>query len=124
MLSTKPMLQSKRDMKVCLICGTNILLDHRMMDEHGLPVHTSCPRSSEVFATADVVSDIGTFMQNVGAAWLMVSLGAGPIYVALTQTASSLPYLLLALPAGSAGDIFDRRTLVLGHRVVDDGCSG
>jgi len=25
---------------------------------------------------ADVVSDIGTFMQNVGAAWLMVSLGA------------------------------------------------
>jgi MFS family permease len=58
-------------------------------------------------------SDIGTFMQNVGAAWLMVSLGAGPIYVALTQTAASLPYFLLALPAGSAGDIFDRRKLVL-----------
>ncbi len=62
---------------------------------------------------ADVVSDIGTFMQNVGAAWLMVSLGAGPIYVALTQTAASLPYFLPALPAGSAGDIFDRRKLVL-----------
>ena len=62
---------------------------------------------------ADVVSDIGTFMQNVGAAWLMVSLGAGPIYVALTQTAASLPYFLLALPAGSAGDIFDRRKLIL-----------
>jgi MFS family permease len=62
---------------------------------------------------ADVVSDIGTFMQNVGAAWLMVSLGAGPIYVALTQSAASLPYFLLALPAGSAGDIFDRRKLVL-----------
>jgi len=62
---------------------------------------------------ADVVSDIGTFMQNVGAAWLMVSLGAGPIYVALTQTAASLPYFLLALPAGSAGDIIDRRKLVL-----------
>jgi MFS family permease len=62
---------------------------------------------------ADFVSDIGTFMQNVGAAWLMVSLGAGPIYVALTQTASSLPYFLLALPAGSAGDIFDRRKLIL-----------
>jgi MFS family permease len=62
---------------------------------------------------ADVVSDIGTFMQNVGAAWLMASLGAGPIYVALTQTAASLPYFLLALPAGSAGDIFDRCKLVL-----------
>jgi len=62
---------------------------------------------------ADFASDVGTFMQNVGAAWLMVSLGAGPIYVALTQTASSLPYFLLALPAGSAGDIVDRRKLIL-----------
>jgi MFS family permease len=62
---------------------------------------------------ANVVSDIGAFMQNVGAAWLMVSLGAGPAYVALTQTAASLPYFLLALPAGSAGDIVDRRKLVL-----------
>ena len=62
---------------------------------------------------ADVVSDVGTFMQNVGAAWLMVSLGAGPIYVALTQTAAALPYFLLALPAGSAGDIVDRRKLIL-----------
>lgn len=62
---------------------------------------------------AAFVSDIGTFMQSVGAAWLMVSLHAGPIYVALTQTASSLPFFLLALPAGSAGDIFDRRKLIL-----------
>jgi len=62
---------------------------------------------------ADVISDAGAFMQNVGAAWLMVSLGAGPIYVALTQTAASLPYFLLALPAGAAGDIVDRRKLIL-----------
>src|ERR1700676_546245 len=62
---------------------------------------------------ADVVSDVGTFMQSVGAAWLMVSLNAGPMYGALTQTASSLPFFLLALPAGSAGDIVDRRKLIL-----------
>src|SRR5258707_1810911 len=62
---------------------------------------------------ADVLSDIGTFMQSVGAAWLMVSLGAGPMYVALTQTASALPFLLLALPAGAIGDIVDRRRLIL-----------
>jgi MFS family permease len=64
---------------------------------------------------ADVISDVGTFMQNVGAAWLMVSLGAGPIYVALTQTTGSLPYFLFALPAGSAVDIFDRRKLEEAH---------
>ena len=62
---------------------------------------------------ADLVSDIGTFMQNVGAAWLMVSLHAGPGYVALIQTAAALPYFLLALPAGSANDIFARRRLIL-----------
>ena len=62
---------------------------------------------------ADLVSDIGTFMQGVGAAWLMVSQGAGPLLVALTQTASALPFFLLALPAGALGDIFDRRRLIL-----------
>jgi MFS family permease len=62
---------------------------------------------------ANLVSDVGSFMQSVGAAWMMVSMHAGPIYVALTQSASSLPFFLLALPAGSAGDIFDRRKLII-----------
>ena len=62
---------------------------------------------------ADVMSDVGTFMQTVGAAWLMVSLGAGPMYVALTQTASALPFFVFALPAGAIGDIVDRRRLIL-----------
>src|SRR5260370_1749186 len=62
---------------------------------------------------ADLVSDAGTFMQGVGAAWLMVSQGAGPLLVALTQTASAFPFFLLALPAGALGDIFDRRKLIL-----------
>jgi MFS family permease len=62
---------------------------------------------------ADLASDIGTFMQSVGAAWLMVSLGASTSIIALTQTASTLPFFLLALPAGAIGDIVDRRKLVL-----------
>ena len=62
---------------------------------------------------ADVVSDVGTFMQSVGGAWLMVSLSAGPMYVALVQTASALPFFLLALPAGAIGDIVDRRKVIL-----------
>jgi MFS family permease len=62
---------------------------------------------------ADIASDVGTFMQSVGAAWLMVSLNAGPLYVALTQTASALPFFIFALPAGSIGDIVDRRKLIL-----------
>src|ERR1700739_4817478 len=66
---------------------------------------------------ADLVSDIGTFMQGVGAAWLMVSQGGGPLLVALIQTASALPFFLLALPAGALGDIFDRRKLIVATEV-------
>lgn len=62
---------------------------------------------------ADIASDVGTFMQSVGAAWLMVSLNAGPLYIALIQTASALPFFIFALPAGAIGDIVDRRKLVL-----------
>ncbi len=62
---------------------------------------------------ASFVADLGSFMQSVGAAWLMVSMQAGPIYVALTQTAATLPFFLLGLPAGALGDIVDRRKLIL-----------
>jgi MFS family permease len=63
---------------------------------------------------ADFVSDVGAFMQAVGAAWLMTSLSSSPLQIALIQTASALPFFLLALPAGSIGDIVDRRKLILG----------
>jgi len=35
------------------------------------------------------------------------------MYVALTQTASALPFFVFALPAGAIGDIVDRRRLIL-----------
>ncbi len=66
---------------------------------------------------SNLVSDIGTFMQSVGAAWLMTSLTKSPLYIALIQTATALPFFLLALPAGSIGDIFDRRKLILGTEI-------
>jgi hypothetical protein len=58
MLSTKPMLQSQQDMEICLICGTNILLDHRMMDEHGVPVHTSCHEKRLLLNAATQQTDL------------------------------------------------------------------
>jgi MFS family permease len=66
---------------------------------------------------ADLVSDIGTFMQTVAAAWLMTTLTTSSVYIALIQTASALPFFLLALPAGAIGDIFDRRKLILSTEI-------
>jgi MFS family permease len=62
---------------------------------------------------ASVASNVGTWMQNVGATWLMASLTPSPLLVALMQTATSLPIFLVGLPAGAMADIVDRRRLLL-----------
>ncbi|HMD50471.1 MAG TPA: MFS transporter, partial [Bryobacteraceae bacterium] len=62
---------------------------------------------------ASIVSNIGTWMQNVGAAWAMTTMAPSPLLVALVQTATNLPVFLLGVPAGAFGDIVDRRKLLL-----------
>jgi len=62
---------------------------------------------------AQFASNVGTWMQTVGAQWLMGDLGGGALLVALVQTASALPIFLLAVLAGALGDILDRRRLLL-----------
>jgi len=62
---------------------------------------------------ASLASNLGTWVQNVGAAWLMTSLAPEPFVVALVQAASNLPFFLLALPAGALADVVDRRRLAL-----------
>jgi MFS family permease/uncharacterized damage-inducible protein DinB len=62
---------------------------------------------------AAVASNIGTWMHTVGASWLMTTLAASPLLVALVQTATTLPVFLLGLPAGVMADLVDRRKLLL-----------
>ena len=62
---------------------------------------------------ATIVSNVGTWMQDVGAGWLMTSLSSSPSMVALVEAADSLPIMLLALPAGAIADIVDRRRLLI-----------
>jgi MFS family permease len=62
---------------------------------------------------ASLTSSIGTWMHEVGAAWLMTSLTVSAVMVALMQSAASLPIVLLALPAGAIADIADRRRMLI-----------
>jgi MFS family permease len=62
---------------------------------------------------AQAVSNIGTWMQSTGAAWLMTSLDPSPLMVALVQTASSIPIFFLGVAAGALADIVDRRLLLI-----------
>lgn len=60
-----------------------------------------------------LVSYLGTWMNDVGAGWLMATLAPSPAMVALVQTAATLPVLLFSLPAGALADIVDRRQLLI-----------
>ena len=62
---------------------------------------------------AAVISYTGTWMQNVGAGWLMTQLSTSPLMVSLVQAAAAIPVFLVVLPAGALADMMDRRRLLL-----------
>lgn len=62
---------------------------------------------------ASLASNIGTWMQNVAAVWLMTSLTTSTTLVALVQSATALPMLVLAVFAGALADVADRRRLII-----------
>ncbi|WP_155025505.1 MFS transporter [Enterobacter hormaechei] len=74
------------------------------------------PLSQPVFRMlwiATVVSNVGSWMSDVGINWSMLTLSADPLDIALVQAASSLPMFLFALPSGVMADIVDRRKYLL-----------
>ena len=62
---------------------------------------------------AQLGSMLGTWMQTVGAQWILVETPDSTALVALVQVATTLPMLLFALPAGALADIMDRRVLLI-----------
>lgn len=67
---------------------------------------------------ATIVSNVGTWMNDVGSSWLMTTLSPSPLWVAMVQTATTLPMFLFALPGGALADVVDRRKLLLASQVL------
>ncbi len=67
--------------------------------------------------SANIVSNVGTLMQSVGAAWLMTSLTTSTTLVGLVQTAATLPVFLVGLLAGAMADTVERKTLLFWAQV-------
>ncbi|EHB58444.1 protein of unknown function DUF894 DitE [Mycolicibacterium rhodesiae JS60] len=80
------------------------------MAEAWAPLRNAAFRSLFVAA---LVSNIGTWMQTVGAQWFLVIEEADPTVVALVQTASLSPTLILTVFAGALADRLDRRRLLI-----------
>jgi MFS family permease len=90
------------------------------------PVSAWAPLRIRIYRTlwiAQLTSNVGTWMQMVGAQWLMGSLSSDPLLVALIQTALTLPLFLVGFPAGAIGDIFDRRRVLLLAQSFMLGCA-
>src|ERR1700757_2032531 len=76
---------------------------------------------------AAIISYIGTWMQAVGAGWMMTVLTMSPLMVGLVQAAVALPVFLVILPAGALADMVDRRRFLLitqGWMVLASGALG
>jgi MFS family permease len=67
---------------------------------------------------AQLVTNIGTWVEDVGEGWMMTSMTSSPLLIALVETSATLAMFSLALPAGALADIVDRRRLLLASQSV------
>jgi len=77
--------------------------------ESGGPMAPFRHRAFALLWLATVASNVGTWMHDVGAGWLMTELAPSPALVAAVQAATTLPIFLFALLAGAVADILDRK---------------
>ena len=84
---------------VCLIMTTS--LSPPAPSRPGSPLSPFRHRAFAVVWTAVLVSNIGIWMQNAAAGWLMTSLDPDPRIVAMVQVATALPIFLFGVPAGA-----------------------
>ncbi|NZA27975.1 MFS transporter [Luteimonas sp. SJ-92] len=62
---------------------------------------------------AVLIGNIGTWIHEVSAAWVMAENTGSPLMVAAVQAATTLPVVLLAVFAGTLADIVDRRKYLI-----------
>ena len=70
-------------------------------------------RNFRLFFIGQGISLVGTWMQNVGEGWLILTLTNSPFYVGLTAALSSLGVLLFSLYAGVIADRTDKRRFII-----------
>ncbi|KIC43540.1 MFS transporter [Ruegeria sp. ANG-S4] len=75
-------------------------------------------RAFALLWVATLISNVGTWMHDVGAGWLMTTLNSSPAVVSLVQAATTLPVFIFALYAGTLADRLDKRKLLITVNVV------
>jgi MFS family permease len=71
-----------------------------------------------MFYFGTIAAALGYMMQTTIAAWVMATLTPSVLMVALVQTASTAPSLIVGLVAGTMADLVDRRKLITINMIV------
>ena len=80
------------------------------MPSVGLPLRQKTFRRIWV---SSLFSNLGQQFLAVAAAWTMLDMTHSPAWVASVQSASMLPIMILAVPAGAIADMYDRRKVAI-----------
>jgi MFS family permease len=75
-------------------------------------------RDFRLFWAAQLVSLIGTWMQSVAQAWLVLELTSSPFRLGLVGTLQFTPMLLLSFVAGALADRLPKRRLIIAAQAV------
>ena len=70
-------------------------------------------RNYRLFFAGQLISLIGTWMQNVAQAWLVYQLTGSPFYLGIVSFAGAIPVLFLSLWAGVIVDRVPKRNLLI-----------
>jgi MFS family permease len=70
-------------------------------------------RDFRLFWVGQLVSQIGTWMQSVAQAWLVLELTRSPFHLGLVQSLQFTPILLLSPVGGAMSDRFQKRRILL-----------
>src|SRR5436190_14299833 len=75
-------------------------------------------RNFRLFFTGQLISNTGTWLQNVAQGVLVLRLTDSSLMVGVTNAALFVPVLLLALFGGRLADRFDRRRLLVATQIL------
>jgi MFS family permease len=82
------------------------------------PLRALTHRDFRLFCSGQVVSQVGTWMQSVAQAWLVLELTNSPFRLGLVATLQFTPILLLSILAGVLADRLPKRRLLIATQSV------
>ena len=96
--------------------GRGALIPRRLIASDG--ARSFRHRNYRLFFTGQAISLVGTWMQQVAQAWLVLELTHDPVWLGVVAAAQFLPVVVLGLFAGVAADALPKRRVLIWTQVA------